>query len=89
MGFEDMEVNSMSYKSNVSYDAGLKCWYVRKGTPAFIWKDGPLKERVVYEIETTHFHIFDRFAVLHSRKEYLLVIKKNQDDELWFMKVMK
>lgn len=74
-------------KNRISYDAGMKYWWITKGTPASIWKDGPLKKRVVYEIETTCAHRFDESDVYYSTKECIVVTKKNQDGELWFMQV--
>lgn len=72
----------------VHYDQFRKGWFIPKGLPAVVWKDGPLKDRKTHEIVTTKDLFFQNFLV-QSTKEYLVVHYPNENQELWFMRIMK
>ena len=63
---------------------------IPKGSDVCVWKDGPLKKRKYISTKATRDIVLDIDAtIFHISKDVIVLMKYNEDKELWFMQCDK
>jgi len=79
----------------LKYDPSARSWFVSKGTPGTMWKDGPADKRVSYVITTTEDRFFYEGSqyvdnrVIYNRDSILTVMKKDTNGDAYFLSIKK